>query len=305
MELICKICDKKYKSYKSLWNHNNKFHRQSIVIQPSSSVIQPVIQSNPINNEANTYFCSKCNKSFKFRQGKWKHEQKCTEKKINKTEIDDIKNENLEIKKENAEIKAEMEKLKELLQKSLKIHPKTLQKINNQLNNTTNNTINNITYVQLGREDLVNVLSDKQKMGILNRNVMGINDLVELIHVSGRYKKFMNVYITNLQNTIAYCYNEKQNNFIAVNKNELLNDLIDSRMYDIEKFYDEVEPVLEEKKAKNIKRFIERMKNEEDCLKGIKKDEIKLILYNNKDKIMLEKDTMKELEKDTMKELEV
>jgi len=67
-------------------------------------------------------------------------------------------------------------------------------------------------------------------------------------------------------------------------------------MYDIEKFYDEVESILEEDKAKNIKKFIERMKKEDDYLKGLKKDEIKLILYNNKDKIMLEKDNMKELE---------
>jgi uncharacterized UPF0146 family protein len=34
---------------------------------------------------------------------------------------------------------------------------------------------------------------------------------------------------------VAYCYNEKLNTFIAVNKNELLNDLIDCRMYDIQK----------------------------------------------------------------------
>ena len=25
-EKYCNICSKKYKSYKSLWNHNNKFH---------------------------------------------------------------------------------------------------------------------------------------------------------------------------------------------------------------------------------------------------------------------------------------
>ena len=96
----------------------------------------------------------------------------------------------------------------------------------------------------------------------------------------------MNVYITNLQNTIAYKYDEKQKNFIAVNKTELLNDLIDSRMYDIEKFYDEVEDILEANKAKNIKKFIDRMKDTDDYLKGLKKDEIKLILYNNKDKII-------------------
>jgi len=129
------------------------------------------------------------------------------------------------------------------------------------------------------------MLTMEEKMSILNRQAMGINDLVKLVHTSGKYKKCMNVYITNLQNTIGYMYDEKQNNFIAVNKNELLNDLVDSRMYDIEKFYDKLQLKLEPEKATRIKKFIDRMKNEEDCLKDLKKDEIKLILYNNKEVI--------------------
>jgi hypothetical protein len=58
-------------------------------------------------------------------------------------------------------------------------------------------------------------------------------------------------------------------------------------MYDIQKFYDEIYPELEPKKAAQIKKFIDRMGNEEDELKDIKKEEIKLILYNNMDKILI------------------
>jgi hypothetical protein len=75
------------------------------------------------------------------------------------------------------------------------------------------------------------------------------------------------------------------NNFIAVNKNELLNDLVDARLYDIEKFFEEIGPTLDSKKSDQIKKFIERMNNEEDEMKGIKKEEIKLVLYNNLAKI--------------------
>jgi hypothetical protein len=56
-------------------------------------------------------------------------------------------------------------------------------------------------------------------------------------------------------------------------------------MYDIEKFYEEFEEKLEPSRAEKIKMFIERMNDEEDCLKGLKKEEIKLILYNNKEAI--------------------
>jgi hypothetical protein len=70
-----------------------------------------------------------------------------------------------------------------------------------------------------------------------------------------------------------------------VSKSELLNDIIESRMFDIETFYDDLQHQMEPKKVEQIKKFIERMNDEEDKLKGMKKDEIKLILYNNREKI--------------------
>jgi len=74
-----------------------------------------------------------------------------------------------------------------------------------------------------------------------------------------------------------------------VQKSELLTDIVDSRMYDIEKFFEEFQQKLDPKKVEQIKKFIERMANEEDGLKGIKKDEIKLVLYNNKQNIISDK----------------
>jgi len=283
-EYKCEICSKFYKNYKSLWKHNHIYHKNKNIqnIQNMENNIQNNIQKSIHNN------CNNCNKILSNYFSRWRHEKICCKKNLEE-ENKEIKKELLEIKnkevlrdKENLEIRKEMEKLKNLLQKSLKIHPKTLQRINNQLNN--NGTINNITIIQLGKENLSELLTKQEKIKILNRQAMSINDIVELAHTSGKYKNCMNVYITNLQNTIGYKYDEKQNNFIAVNKNELLNDLIDSRMYDIEKFYQEFEEKLDPSRADKIKGFIERM-NEDDCLKGLKKEEIKLILYNNKEAI--------------------
>ena len=286
MEFNCKICNKNYASYKSIWNHNKKFHK----VEDNHTDYQSNHQNNPESNQKSSFHldvlkCKNCGKKFTYKQNRWRHEKNCNETIENKD--DKSKDETiLEMKKEMDEYKAEMGKLKDMLQKALKIHPKTLQKINNQLNNTNNGTINNNTVIiQLGKEDLTKMLTTNEKMSILNRQAMGINDLVKLVHTSGKYKKCMNVYITNLQNTIGYMYDEKQNNFIAVNKNELLNDLVDSRMYDIEKFYDKLQLKLEPEKATRIKKFIDKMKNEEDCLKDLKKEEIKLILYNNRESI--------------------
>jgi hypothetical protein len=281
MSVICKYCNKSYASQSSRSNHIKKFHKIDN-IQPIQQPIQKNETLNIQNIQPNIQNkCIKCDKILSNYFSRWRHEKKCDGKTTKEKENND-KSKDEEI----IEMKKEMEKLKDMLQKALKIHPKTLQKINNQLNNTNNGTINNNTVIiQLGKEDLTKMLTMDEKMSILNRQAMGINDLVKLVHTSGKYQKCMNVYITNLQNTIGYMYDEKQNNFIAVNKNELLNDLVDSRMYDIEKFYDKLQVKLEPEKATRIKKFIDRMKNEEDCLKDLKKEEIKLILYNNRESI--------------------
>ena len=282
MEYKCNYCNKNYASYQSRCNHIRKYHTddrntKETLTNKLGNIKETLTNTSLLVETPNLLNCKYCNKNFTTTQSKYRHMKYYCKEKNNKNEIQEIKKENIEMKKEIAD-------LKNLLQKSLKIHPKTLQKINNQLNN--NGTINNtINIIQLGKEDLNKMLSTAEKMSILNRQAMGINDLVKLVHTSGKYKKCMNVYITNLQNTIGYMYDEKQNNFIAVNKNELLNDLLDSRMYDIENFYEKLQSKFESEKANRIKKFIDRMKNDEDCLKDLKKEEIKLILYNNREVI--------------------
>jgi hypothetical protein len=147
--------------------------------------------------------------------------------------------------------------------------------------------------VQLGFENLNDVLSEKEKINILMNKAHGLREIVNLVHISDKYKQFNNVYITNLQNSIGYKYDSKTNNFIAVNKSELLDDIIECRMIDIEIFYNNLEEKLEPETAKIIKRFITRMSDENDPLKGLKKEEIKLLLYNSRDKIL---DKKKEIE---------
>ena len=281
MEYKCKYCNKNYSSYQSRCNHIRRYHKLNTTETPPLPPINPPEQHQ--NTPKNK--CSFCNSVFSRKDSLTRHISKNRCKNENKKLENEDKMEKME--KEMLEYKKEMDLLKTQLQKALKIHPKTLQKINNQLNNINNGTINNntINIIQLGKEDLTKMLTMEEKMSILNRQAMGINDLVKLVHTSGKYQKCMNVYITNLQNTIGYMYDEKQNNFIAVNKNELLNDLVDSRMYDIEKFYDKLQLKLDPLKASRIKKFIDKMKNEEDCLKDLKKEEIKLILYNNKEVI--------------------
>ena len=299
MSFSCKYCNKNYSSIHSRSNHIRIYHKtdtsnvstishQNCEIHTENHQIPPkILQNNTVDENK----CNNCNKVFSRFDSLKRHIDldRCKIKKIDEDEIE-------EIKKQNIQLKKEMEELKNLVQKSFKIHPKTLNKINNQLNsnnNNSNNTINQtINIVQLGRENLSDVLSEKQKISVLDRQAMSLNNLVELVHISGKFVKFQNVYITNLRSNFAYRYDEKYNKFITVNKNDLLTDILECRMYDIEQFYKEIHPKMEPKKANQIKKFIERMSNEEDAIKGLKREEITLILYNNKDNIIASSDKL-------------
>jgi hypothetical protein len=72
-----------------------------------------------------------------------------------------------EMKEEMKEEMAAMKKqLLSIMNKQCKVHPKTLQKINNTLNNNCNNT-NIINIVQLGNENLETVFSKNKQIACL------------------------------------------------------------------------------------------------------------------------------------------
>ena len=190
MAYTCNKCVKDYSSYKSLWFHNYKYH---------NTTKTPETPPDPPKNINNK--CNNCNIIFSRKDSLTRHinNNRCKKEKINSKDIEILKLKQL-IEKQQEDSKKEMLELKNMLQKALKIHPKTLNKINNQLiNQNCNNTMNNtFNIVQLGRENLTDILTSKEKINILNRQAMSLNDLVELVHVSGKYKSFQNVYITNL-----------------------------------------------------------------------------------------------------------
>lgn len=89
----CEICDKTYASYKSLWNHNKKFHNN--INQHSNQHFNQYINQHSnqhfnqytnqhfnqySTNQLQIYFtkliCKYCNKKFSFNQSRWVHEKK-------------------------------------------------------------------------------------------------------------------------------------------------------------------------------------------------------------------------------------
>jgi len=304
-EYICKICIKYYSSRQNLWRHNRTFHNSEIVKNVKNN---DYAMSNTVKNSftdkisevpTNVIECTKCKKVFNSRQAKWAHMKKCNTNKIN-DQTEELKKQNellqQKIKENEIKIREEMKEeiaamkkqLLSIMNKQCKVHPKTLQKINNTLNNSCNTTNNIINIVQLGNENLENVFSKNKQIEILKQRYGCLPYLIREAHLNDKYPQFKNILITNLQNNIAYKYDKTTKNFIAVDKSDLLNEVVGARMDDIESFFESNTDVLDEKTKNCVEQFISKMDSREGAYYDDKMKDVKLMIYNNRDKVSKE-----------------
>ena len=307
---ICDICNKEYTNRQNLWRHkkthiktyckstvsqNEDFGSHPPIIVSQKTAILDLHKASNVIIEKIGYSCEFCGTIYVHRQSKYKHQIKCR-KKTNENIT--LKTQLLEKEKENLQKQLDDIKkvLMDVMNKNCKIHPKTLQKINKQLNgdhNTINENINkgtiNNTYniIALGHENLTDVFSKKEKMAILKYRYCSLPHLVEYTHFNDKYPQFKNILITNTQNKLAYRYDIKKKQFMAVNKDDLLEDIIDSRMCDINSFYEELEEELDTKTKEILDKVKDKIENE-PAYKLLKKQDIKLIIYNNRKKVSKE-----------------
>jgi len=292
MNFNCNVCNKSYKSYQSLWNHNKIYHNN---ITKNETIITQ-------------HKCKYCDKKYSTRQNKWKHEQKC---KNTIQQNDEIKKIELELKVKQTE--KDILKLKLKLSKSDKIENVTLRQLNKRLiernnliknsvvnsNNTNiqNNITNNFNLVGFGKEEIIEILTKQEKMMIMNAKFSSLEKLIETIHC-GKYNQFKNIILTNMKDNYMYKYDDKQGKFILSTKADILNSLIDYRLGDLEIIYNDLleKNKLDEKTKECIEKFINKINYESDKYtdydgkehenyKQYKINEVKMLLFNNQDKI--------------------
>ncbi len=298
-EYKCIECNKKYSCYKSLWNHNKRFHKKI-----DKTEIQELFE------------CKKCGKKYKHKQSIYKHGTTCLgsnrilDVEKCKTINLDKEQETEKMKQETEKTKIEVEKMKQKtlelqikLQGMKRIDDKTFKTINKLLmdrsiHNTNNNTINinfpNI--LSIGKENVVKTLSRGEKKYILDSKWMSIDKMVEIVHCKN-HNTFKNIVITNLKDKFAYKYDETKGYFITGNKTDFLDDVMTFRMIDLETIYEELSTAnkIDSRTKKLIKEFLDKMDNEEPFsygdveypnYKSYKMNNIKILLYNNQDKII-------------------
>jgi hypothetical protein len=205
-------------------------------------------------------------------------------------------------------MKQQIKELQEKLLRSKRLDTKTFKAVNkilmdrsyrNSQNNNTNsnNTINNnYQILSLGNEDVLKVLTMQQKKQIMASRLGSLEKIVEITHC-GELHQFKNIIITNLKDNYAYKYDGKKGYFVTVDKTDLLEEVVSHRVTDIEAIYDELGKArkIDTKTRELIQRFLDKISNGDapffdretkyDNFKTYKMNNIKILLYNNQDKI--------------------
>ena len=172
---------------------------------------------------------------------------------------------------------------------------------NNSHNNNTNiqnNITNNIQLIGFGKERILEHLTKKDKRCILNSHNLCLEKLIELTNC-GPYNQFKNIIITNVKDNFVYKYDESQGYFVIANKNDTINSLVETHMLDLEEIYNKLSEAnkIDQYTKDKINKFFEQYQNENKKFKDshenitysnykdYKINKIKILLYNNQDKI--------------------
>ncbi len=222
--------------------------------------------------------CLFCNCEYKTKSNLTRHINKsCTEK--NKL-LDDQKQ--LILEKDKNENKILKNMLIELLEKQAKQQP--LQPQQNITNNITNNNItNNVIMINnFGNEDLSHItLEDYKKY--LNTYFKGFINFIEKVHFDDTMPANHNICVTNLKSKDIKVF--EGDKWVAKPKTDIIDKFLRKKLNTLIDKCEELEDT-EQISEKVVDKFSEFQINYmDDSAKKNTKNDVILMMYNNKDKV--------------------
>jgi len=257
MSYSCDQCNKNYKTYQSIWNHNKKFHNN---------------QNIQITTKERKYICIKCNKLFTRKDNMKNHMNNICK---NKQELDKVEQMTLEI----VELKNELREIKTGTKPDSKIV---------EINNINNGIINNnIIYINKpGTENLLELTKDEIKE-IFNKDITCILSYIEKVNFNDRLKTNHSFCTTNLGGAYLSVFDTNNSKIKQNRKKFFFDDIINIAVSKIEELYKLYKSYFTIEKQNNIEETlikINELKNM-DMNKRIYKEMLKqlnILSYNDK-----------------------
>jgi len=190
-------------------------------------------ESNQNGHHEGHYFCRKCNKKYKYKQGRWRHEQTCN--------VENNKDKIIE------GLKSNIEELKRTVEQLMLKIPLSEENGNKGVINNANRDINNTNNIQINNYGSENIdyITDKVFKKLLTKPMTAITKLIELKHFNPNHPENHNVKITNIHDKYAKIYQDKK--WLIKHKKDVVEDLVENGYADFEEFKDLNEDELAEK----------------------------------------------------------
>ena len=242
-----------------------------------------------LNKNNNKYECKFCNRQLFNKDSLNKHLKVCNEK-IKTEEVNNSMKELIDIlNKQLDDVKQEQNIKDNKYQKELEKRDLFLENQNKQINelikkagiihNNNINIQNNFKLLSYKDTDTSH-LSDNDIKKCLGHNNLCVPHLVQKLHFNPTKPENHNIYISNIKNNYVMKYDGEQWNL--ENQNEAIETLIDDKQLILEQ---KLEEWIENGKnypeiMDKFNRYIDKRDN--DNVLNIIKEEIKLILFNNR-----------------------
>ena len=255
---------------------SSKFSKMSSKCNNLSSFCNQNVTKKCLNE------CKFCKKNLSSRQALWRHLKNCKEKQKDDTvkesmnELVDLLNKkDKELKKKDfqyqRQISEQNKQIKELIKKA------------GIVTTTTNNIQNNIKLLNYNDTDTSH-LTENDYVKCLEHYNFCVPHLIRKIHFNPKKPENHNVYISNLKNSYVMVYTN--NKWKVKNREEIISSMIDEKQIILEH---KVQEWIEcgnkyPKLMAKFSRYLEK-REQNDVINAIKED-LKLILYNNRNMII-------------------
>jgi len=249
-------------------------------------------KNNTICHKKPTFWCNFCEREFSRKDSLVRHLKTCKEKKKDDTVKESMEelvkllnDKEKQLEKKDTEYKKQLKEELDKRDKQIEelIKKAGLSTTNNNTNNITNNIQNNIKLLNYKETDTSH-LTENDYVKCLEHYNFCVPHLIRKIHFNPKKPENHNIYISNLKNSYVMIY--INNKWKVKNRDETILRMIDDKQVILEKKIQEwVESGIQYPKVMaKFSRYIEK-REEDDVINAIKED-IKLMLYNNRNMII-------------------